>query len=338
MPELSVVIPVYNEEDVLPELFRRLYPALDHLGASYEVLFVDDGSRDRSAALLRKQFEERPDTTRAVLLSGNYGQHMAILAGFQHTRGEVIVTLDADLQNPPEEIAGVLAKMGEGYDYVGSYRRNRQDTFIRRAASRVLNAVREHTTHIHIRDQGCMLRGYKRAIVDAINECREVNTFIPALAFTFARHPTDIEVAHAERFAGKSKYSLLRLAQLNFDLMTGFSIAPLRAFTFFGILVAVLAVLVYAVVLVSRIGSSQTLSEALKAFWDRDVLEFFLIGVVLFGLGIVGEYVGRIYQQVRGRPRYTIAAVLERTPGEGESVAHTQTTSVSPERGSVRRA
>lgn len=317
MPELSVVIPVYNEEEVLPELFRRLYPALDRLGVSYEVLFVNDGSHDRSAGLLRSQFEARPDATRVVLLSGNYGQHMAILAGFQHAGGDVVVTLDADLQNPPEEIAALLAKMRAGHDYVGSYRRNRQDSFFRRTASRALNTLRERTTHIRITDQGCMLRAYSRATVDAINECREVNTFIPALAFSFAHHPAEIEVAHAERFAGKSKYSLMKLAQLNFDLMTGFSILPLRAFTFFGILVSVASMLVYGVILIQRIAFARSLGEALTAFWDRDVLQFFLLGVVLFGLGLVGEYVGRIYQQVRGRPRYVIAAVLERAPHEG---------------------
>ena len=119
-PGLSVVIPVYNEEAVLPSLFARLYPALDALGASYEAIFVNDGSTDRSAALLREQFQKRPDTTRVILFNGNYGQHMAIVAGFERCRGERVVTLDADLQNPPEEIAKLLAKMDEGYDYVGS--------------------------------------------------------------------------------------------------------------------------------------------------------------------------------------------------------------------------
>jgi len=321
--DLSVVIPVYNEEDVLPELFRRLYRALDELSVSYEVLFIDDGSADRSVELLRSQFETRPDTTRVLVLSGNYGQHMAILAGFERAQGDVIVTLDADLQNPPEEIAVLLTKVRQGHDYVGSYRRNRQDSLFRRTASRWLNVLRERTTHIQIRDQGCMLRAYSRAIISAINDCRELNTFIPALAFTFARNPTEVEVAHAERFAGRSKYSLLKLAQLNFDLMTGFSIVPLRAFTFFGILVSVISTLVYGVILVSRIASSQTLGEALLAFWDRDVLQFFLIGVVLFGVGMVGEYVGRIYQQVRGRPRYIVATVLERAAAEGDEPQRT---------------
>lgn len=337
MPELSVVIPVYNEEEVLPALFQRLYPALDRLGVSYEILFVNDGSRDRSAALLRTQFEERPDATRAILLSANYGQHMAILAGFQYARGDVLVTLDADLQNPPEEIGALMAKMREGHDYVGSYRRNRRDTFFRRAASRFLNAVRERTTHIKMTDQGCMLRAYSRSIVDAINDCREVNTFVPALAYTFAIRPTEIEVAHAERVAGSSKYSLLKLAQLNFDLMTGFSIAPLRAFTFVGMLVSLFSMLAYAVVMAQRLLSAHGVDEALRAFWDRDILQFFLLGITLFGLGLLGEYVGRLYLQVRGRPRYMVDAVLERPRAESATPRHIPAIDSSTERGSISR-
>src|SRR5216110_4075062 len=139
---LSVVIPVYNEEAGLPALFARLYPALDALGKSYEIIFVNDGSRDRSAALLREQFAKRPDVTRVVLLNGNFGQHMAIMAGFERTRGERIVTLDADLQNPPEEIVRLLAKMDQGCDYVGGVRSERHDSRFRRWGSRAMNAMR----------------------------------------------------------------------------------------------------------------------------------------------------------------------------------------------------
>src|SRR5207237_3643808 len=141
-PALSVVIPVYNEEAGLLALFARLYPALDALAITYEVVFINDGSRDRSAALLAEQFECRPDVTRVVLLNGNFGQHMAILAGFEHCRGERVVTLDADLQNPPEEIGRLLARMDEGYDYVGGVRSERHDTAFGRYGSRAMNAVR----------------------------------------------------------------------------------------------------------------------------------------------------------------------------------------------------
>lgn len=310
-PDLSVVIPVYNEDGTLPALFARLYPALDALGVPYEVLFVDDGSRDRSAALLADQFRARPDVTRVVLFNTNVGQHTAIIAGFERVRGRRIVTLDADLQNPPEEVGKLLAAMDAGADYVGGVRTAREDAWWRRTASRITNGLRERITHIRMTDQGCMLRAYSREIVDAIAASREVSTFIPALGWTFAHRPVEVEVAHAERAAGESKYSFYRLLRLNFDLVTGFSLVPLQFFSLLGILVAVGSVLLYLAVLVRGFANDAFLAS-LRALWDRDILEFFLIGLVLFGLGIVGEYVGRIYQQVRERPRYTIRAVLER--------------------------
>jgi undecaprenyl-phosphate 4-deoxy-4-formamido-L-arabinose transferase len=308
---LSVVIPVYNEEAGLPALFARLYPALDALGDPYEVIFVNDGSRDGSAALLKDQFLLRPDVTRVVLFNGNHGQHLAIMAGFERVRGERIVTLDADLQNPPEEIGKLLACMDAGADYVGGVRQSREDAWWRRAASRLMNRLRERITRIHMTDQGCMLRAYSRDIVDAVAASREVSTFIPALAYTFAHKPAEVAVAHEERAAGDSKYSLYKLIRLNFDLVTGFSLVPLQMFSMFGILVSITALVTYLVVILQRLVLSGW-REGFATLWDRDILAFFLIGVMLFGLGLVGEYVGRIYQQVRHRPRYTVRAVLER--------------------------
>ncbi|HXF79194.1 MAG TPA: glycosyltransferase [Usitatibacter sp.] len=308
-PVLSVVIPVYNEEEVLPALFARLYPALDALAIAYEVIFVNDGSVDRSAAMLREQFQKRPEVTRVVLFNGNFGQHMAILAGFEKVRGRRVVTLDADLQNPPEEIAKLLATMDEGHDYVGSIRKMRQDAAWRRWASKAMNRLRERMTHIRMTDQGCMLRAYDRPIIDAIRASREVSTYIPALAYSFASRPAEIEVEHEERQAGESKYSLYKLIRLNFDLVTGFSVMPLQLFSLFGIFVSLVSVGVYVVVIIQRIVSG--VGDGLWVIWDRDILQFFLTGMVLFGLGLIGEYVGRIYQQVRERPRYLIQAVLE---------------------------
>ena len=309
-PDLSVVIPVYNEEAVLPALFARLYPALDALGMSYEIIFVNDGSLDRSAAFLREQFQKRPEVTRVILFAGNFGQHMAIMAGFEHVRGNRVVTLDADLQNPPEEIGKLLAKMDEGHDYVGSIRRMRQDAAWRRWASKAMNRLRERITHIRMTDQGCMLRAYDRPIVDAIRASREVSTYIPALAYSFSHSPAEVEVEHEERHAGDSKYSLYRLVRLNFDLVTGFSVLPLQAFSLFGIFVSVASLGVYVAVIAYRI--YEGLGDGLWVIWDRDILQFFLTGVVLFGLGLIGEYVGRIYQQVRERPRYIVQALLEK--------------------------
>lgn len=305
--QLSVVIPVYNEEQGLAALFARLYPALDALHLNYEVLFVNDGSRDRSAAMLREQFQKRPDVTRVVLLAGNFGQHMAILSGFAHCRGERVVTLDADLQNPPEEIRKLLARMDEGYDYVGGVRQQRQDVSWRRHASWAMNRLREKITHVVMSDQGCMLRAYSRDIINAINHSREVNTFIPALAYTYSRNPGEVEVAHEERAAGESKYSLYKLIRLNFDLVTGFSVVPLQIFSLVGVSLSVFSALFVLYLALRRIFIGPEVDGVFTLFG----ILFFLIGVILFGIGLLGEYIGRIYEQVRQRPRYLIDTILQ---------------------------
>jgi undecaprenyl-phosphate 4-deoxy-4-formamido-L-arabinose transferase len=312
--QLSVVIPVYNEEQGLQALFDRLYPALDGLGISYEVVFVNDGSRDRSAAILREQFQRRPDVTRVVLFNGNFGQHMAIMAGFEHCRGRRVVTLDADLQNPPEDTGLLLAKMEEGHDYVGSIRRQRSDSLWRHIASRAMNGLRERITRIKMTDQGCMFRAYDRHIIDAINSCKEVNTFIPALAYSFARNPAEVVVGHEERAAGESKYSLYSLIRLNFDLMTGFSLVPLQIFSMIGMAVSVISGLLFLLLAARRL----IIGPEEGGMFTLFALMFFLIGIALFGIGLLGEYIGRVYQQVRHRPRYLIEAVLEsRTEDRG---------------------
>jgi undecaprenyl-phosphate 4-deoxy-4-formamido-L-arabinose transferase len=307
LPIISVVVPVYNEEAVLPALISRLYKVLDEMDEPYEIIFVNDGSADRSARILADQFSDRPDVTRVVLFNGNFGQHMAIMAGFEHVRGRIAVTLDADLQNPPEEIPKLVAAIRAGHDYVGSFRRQRHDTMFRRLASHIVNNLRERTTHIHMSDQGCMLRAYDRALVDTLNACHEVNTFVPALAYTFAANPTEVEVEHEPRHAGESKYSLYRLIRLNFDLVTGFSIVPLQWFSLIGTVLSLLSGALFLVLVVRRF----ILGAEVQGVFTLFALQFFLIGIMLFGIGLTGEYVGRIQQEVRRRPRYRISAVLE---------------------------
>src|ERR1700761_2436208 len=308
-PEVSVIIPVYNEEAGLAALFARLYPALDALGTGYEVIFINDGSRDKSPLLLADQYRLRPDTTRVILLNGNYGQHMAILAGFEQSRGEIVITLDADLQNPPEEIAKLVNKMREGYDYVGTIRQQRQDSLWRKKASRAMNRLRERITKIKMTDQGCMLRAYSRHIIDTINRCGEINTFIPALAYTFAQNPIEVDVAHEERFAGESKYSLYSLIRLNFDLVTGFSVVPLQWLSFIGVILSAGSFFLFVALLIYRIVNPE---GTVQGVFTLFALAFFFIGILLFGIGLLGEYVGRIYQEVQRRPRFLIRSVLEK--------------------------
>lgn len=315
-PELSVVIPIYNEQAGLAALFARLYPALDALRIPYEIVFVNDGSRDNSVAILAEQFRLRPDVTRVVLFNGNYGQHMAILAGFEAARGQIMVTLDADLQNPPEEIGNLVAKMREGYDYVGSIRRKRQDSAWRTVASKMMNRLRERITNIKITDQGNMLRAYGRNVIDLINQCAEVNTFVPALAYTFARKPTEITVEHEERTAGESKYSLYSLIRLNFDLVTGFSLVPLQIFSMLGMMLSVGSGVLVLLLLVRRF----LLGAEAEGLFTLFAIAFFFMGVILFGIGLLGEYVGRIFQQVRARPRYVVQTILQELPAQPAEV------------------
>jgi undecaprenyl-phosphate 4-deoxy-4-formamido-L-arabinose transferase len=301
-PEISVVIPVYNEQENLPALLPRLLPVLDGLKRPYEVIFVDDGSRDGSLAILKSFVEAHPSSVRVLELSRNFGQHPAILAAFQRARGDVVVTLDADLQNPPEEIPKLLARIGEGYDVVGGIRRERRDSWFRRAASRLVNRVTGLITGMHLSDYGCMLRAYARDVINEINACEENATFIPALAQSFSRRPTEVEVAHAERSAGTSKYSLYRLLRLNFDLMTGFSVVPLQIFTLFGFVVAAGGVAFGVFLGIRRL----VVGAEVEGVFTLFAILFTVIGVLLAGLGIVGEYIGRIYHEVRRRPRFSV--------------------------------
>jgi len=300
--KVSVVVPVFNEEANLEEFLRRVLAVMDGRGDDFEVIFVDDGSRDRSLDILKSWAARRPDRVRVLELSRNFGQHQAILAGFRDVTGDVVVTLDADLQNPPEEIPKLLARFEEGYDVVGGVRRNRQDSWARRAASALVNRMTVAMTHMHLTDFGCMLRAYSRDVVEEINRCDEASTFIPALAQSFARRPTEIDVAHAPRVGGESAYSFYRLIRLNFDLMTGFSSVPIQLFGLLGMAVAFGGVAFGVFLFVRRL----IVGAEVEGVFTLFAILFTLLGVAMAGLGIVGEYVGRIYQQVRGRPRFSV--------------------------------
>ncbi len=307
-PYVSVVVPVYNEEQNLRPLFARLTATLDALGKPYELLFTNDGSRDRSLTILRELHRQRPQQVRVIDFNANFGQHMAIMAAFERVQGEVVITLDADLQNPPEEIPRLLAAVEAGHDVVGGYRNVRQDGWFRRFASQLLNHVRERTTRVRMRDQGCMLRAYRREVVDQIAASREVSVFIPALAMSLAGNPAEVEVAHAARAAGASKYRLHNLVRLNFDLMTGFSLVPLQAFTMFGMAVALLSGLFVLFLFVRRL----VVGPEAEGVFTLFAILYFLVALGILGLGVIGEYVGRIYLEVRRRPRFVIRQVLER--------------------------
>ena len=310
---LSVVIPVYNEELNLPTLFARLYPVLDALGRRYEVIFTNDGSHDRSIELLKAQHAARTDVTRVIDFNANYGQHMAIMAAFERVRGEVVVTLDAGLQNPPEEIPKLLTLIDAGHDYVGGYRLHRHDSLFRTLASKVINGVRRRTTNIEMTDQGCMLRAYRRPVIDAIVRSGAINTFIPALAYSFSGNPAEVGVGHAERHAGVSNYSFYKLVRLNFDLITGFSLAPLQVFTMFALCCSVGSLALVVVLAYRRL----FLGAEAEGIFTLFGIVFFLLSVAMVGIGLIGEYVGRTYQVVRARQQYHVREVLESRKAPG---------------------
>ncbi|WP_016857161.1 undecaprenyl-phosphate 4-deoxy-4-formamido-L-arabinose transferase [Candidatus Williamhamiltonella defendens] len=306
--KVSVVIPVYNEQASLPALIERTAAACKTLNQSYEIILVDDGSSDDSSALLTAAAEKEDLYITAILLNRNYGQHSAIMAGFNHASGDLIITLDADLQNPPEEIPRLVQTAEEGYDVVGTIRSNRQDSFFRKTASKLINLMIQRTTGKKMKDYGCMLRAYRRHIIDAILNCHERSTFIPVLANIFARRTHEIPVQHAERAFGEPKYGLIQLINLMYDLITCLTTTPLRLLSLIGSMIALsgFALAVLLVVLRLIFGSIWAGGGVFTLF----ALLFMFIGAQFVGMGLLGEYIGRIYNDVRARPRYFIHKII----------------------------
>lgn len=315
-PYISVVLPVYNEAGNLENLFSRLIKTLDRLNKPYEIIFSNDGSKDDSMAILTKLYKEHPAQVRIIDFRRNFGQHMAVIAGFELAAGEVIVTLDSDLQNPPEEIPKLLELIEKGHDLVSGIRLyERKDNWFRRNISIVVNKARALTTNLNMTDHGCMLRAYRRNVIDLMLASGECCVFIPALAYTYATNPAEVKVNHEARFAGQSKYRLYDLIRLNFDLMTGYSTLPLQMFTLFGLSIALLSVIFVAFLVIRRL----IIGPEAQGVFTLFAILFFLVGVALTGLGIMGEYIGRIYKEVQHRPRFAIKQIIgnntdEKTP------------------------
>jgi undecaprenyl-phosphate 4-deoxy-4-formamido-L-arabinose transferase len=304
-PYISVLVPVLNEEESLPELQKRLQDALNGIGKPYEIIYINDGSTDTTEVLLER-FHADDKRVKVIEFNRNYGQHMALFSGFEYAKGEIIITIDADLQNPPEEIPKLVAKAEEGFEVVATYRKQRKDSLFRKLPSYVVNKITAKLVGVKLKDYGCMLRAYRRNIIDYMNMCPESSSFIPALANTFAKKITEIEVGHAERKTGTTKYSLFKLLRLNFDLMTNFSLYPIQFISMLGVAIAFIG-LVFALFLFARrliVGP-----EGEGVFTLFGIL-FFFIGIQIFALGIIGEYIGRIFQEVRRRPRFIIKKEL----------------------------
>src|ERR1017187_612893 len=217
---VSLVIPVFNEAQNLPALFARLAPVMDGIAGGVEAVIIDDGSSDRSPEFLRA-VAAADRRVRVLSFNRNYGQHAAVFAGLDVARGRTVITLDGDLQNPPEAIPALLAKVDEGFDVVGGWRQDRKDSFFRRIASRPFNLfMRSVQPGVQFRDYGCMMRAYSRRVVDSVLQCEDRMPYLPVLACQFARRIAEVPIGHHERASGTSKYTLLKLMRLQADLVT----------------------------------------------------------------------------------------------------------------------
>ncbi len=328
---VSIVIPVHNERLNLPQLIERCVKVGRALDRPWELILIDDGSRDGTSEMLAEAAKTYPGEIKSLILNRNYGQHNAILCGFANAQGDVMVTLDADLQNPPEEIPKLLAAIDDGYDVVGSVRADRQDVFARKLFSGIINSIVRRSTGVQMHDYGCMLRAYKRRVVDAMLQCRERSTFIPVLANLFAKRVTEIPVAHAARAAGDSNYSVIKLVNLQFDLLTCMTAGPLRLLTWLGGGISALAIGFAMLLFFLRVvfGSEWAGNGVFTLF----SILFFFVGAQFVALGLMGEYVGRIHADVRERPRYILDNVVGETlaevPSRGSAGAFTPARTVA---------
>ena len=310
-PELSIVVPLYNEAESLPPLVAQLLAALRPLGRSFELVLVDDGSSDGTASVLRQLAAQTPELV-AVLLRRNYGQTPAMSAGFDASRGELIVTLDGDLQNDPADIPLLLERLEQGYDLVSGWRHQRQDPAMsRKLPSRVANRLIARVTGVRLHDYGCSLKAYRRELVGDMNLYGELHRFLPALAFIEGARISEVKVNHRARSYGASKYGIDRTFRVLMDLLTvwfmkRFLTRPMYVFGFGGLLAVALGVVLSLYLLSLKlqgmdIGSRPLLLVAVLAL---------ICGVQLFCFGLLAELQMRTYHESQGRPIYRVRETL----------------------------
>jgi undecaprenyl-phosphate 4-deoxy-4-formamido-L-arabinose transferase len=304
-PEISVVIPVFNEEPNLRELHRRTTVALEATQRSFEIVAVDDGSTDGSFQTLKQLRLEDP-RLRIVRLTRNFGQSPALYAGFAHVRGRIICMLDADLQNPPEELPKLIAKIDEGYDFVNGFRTGRRDSLLRTLPSLLINYLVKRTTRAQFRDVGCALKAFRREVTDMLVRFSHRSRYLPVDIAWLGMWTAEVEVQHVERAAGASKYGLFKLVRTGFDLVTSVTAAPLQAFALLGWLAALLGISMGLRVLYFRLvyGDVNQLGSVVAVI-------FFLFGAQMIATGLMCEYISRIYIEVQNRPYYVVKEVVE---------------------------
>ncbi len=304
-PELSVVIPVYNEVTNLTALHDRVIATLEPLKRSFEIVLVDDGSSDGSYALL-KEIQARDPRLRIIRLSRNFGQTPAMYAGFSHVRGRIVISLDADLQNPPEEIPKLIEKIDEGYAMVQGWREDRQDSPFRRIASRILNRTVSLAIGVRIRDLGCGLKAYRREVTDQMGRFVHHSRYVPAEMVWLGSNIAEVKVEHQERASGNSKYTLWKLLRLNFDMVASVTTFPIKFVGFLGLLLSVIGFGMGFLLLSKRV-----IYGNFNPFLTVTALFFILCGIQVTALGLLCEYVSRIFIEVQNKPYYIISEVRE---------------------------
>ena len=312
--DVSVVIPAHNEKPSLRELAERVLAALAPFG-SHEVILVDDGSTDESWRVIGELAAAPPEVV-GVRLQRNFGQHAAVKAGFARSRGRVVVTMDADLQNPPEEIPKLLRALTPDYDVAAGWREDRKDGWLRRAPSRLVNISLGHMTGVHLHDYGCMMRVYRRRVVDQLLAMPEMNRATTGMASWLGAPTVEVPIKHARRRRrDHSRYGFWRLLRLNFDILTGFSIGVLQFVSVAGIVLSVLGFGTAVFLAIWRIAHGSG-PVGLTTFL---AVLMFLAGAQVAAIGIVGEYVGRVFVQVQGRPAYVIRETTDERDEVGRS-------------------
>jgi dolichol-phosphate mannosyltransferase len=314
-PKISVVVPIYNEVDSIPQLIEAISSTFKPTNTTYEIICVDDGSKDGSRQLLKDIAEQRTDL-RAILLRRNYGQTPAMAAGFEYARGEIIVTMDGDLQNDPTDIPRAIAKLEEGYDLVSGWRQKRQDDALTRLLpSKIANWIIRGVTDVQLHDYGCSLKAYRREIVADMNLYGELHRFLPALASIEGAKITEIPVLHHPRKYGKSKYGLSRTFRVILDLMTIFFMKkfltrPMHVFGLFGILSMFLGTALGLYLTFLKLGLGQAIGQ--RPLLMLAVL-LLLTGIQLFCLGILAEIMMRTYHESQNRPIYRVREIVDST-------------------------
>lgn len=304
-PEISIVIPVYNEEANLEVLFGEIIDTMEQYGRSFEMIAVDDGSTDGSYSILEK-LHQNDRRLRVVRLLRNFGQHPATYAGFQQVRGRIVVTIDADLQNPPSEIPKVIDKLEEGYDVVQGWREGRQDHFLRKLASRSVNRLVSYLTGFTIRDVGCALKAFRREAVELLTSSTHSSRYIPAETAWLGLKLGEVKVAHRPRVGGESKYGLVALLRVNFDMIASISTLPIKIIGPVGLIFGLIGIAMSLRVVYVRLiyGDTNAMGTVVAIF-------FFLAGVQMFSTAVMCEYISRTYTETQRRPYFLIKDTLE---------------------------